>query len=92
MFAGASIWKFIGVGLAALALIAAIVVGVRGCKKDQFAQENQSINLGAQSERAETQGEVLNHVQAAHDAVEHPTDVDSNRVCSRYDRNCPKSH
>jgi hypothetical protein len=83
--------KYIGMALAALALIAAIVVGVRGCKKDQFAQENQSINLGAQSERAATQGEVLNHVQEARNAVDAPTPAERNSVCSKYDRNCPTS-
>lgn len=83
-----SIWRSIGIALAAFALIAVIVLGVRGCKQDQFAQENQSINLGAQSERAATQGEALNHVQEARNAVDHPSDDERNRVCSKYDRNC----
>lgn len=88
----ANLWKYIGIGLAVLGLIAVIVLGVRGCKKDQFAQENQAINLGAQSERADTQGEVLNHVEQARNAVERPSDVERNSVCQKYDRNCPKGH
>jgi hypothetical protein len=84
------LFKYIGIVLAVLALTAAIVFGVRSCKKDQFAQENQSINLGAQSERAATQGEALNHVEAARNAVERPSDADRNSVCEKYDRNCPK--
>jgi hypothetical protein len=88
----AVIWKYIGAAVAALALIAAIVVGVRGCKQDEHAQENQAINMGVKSERADTQGEVLNHVQKANDAVINPTNEQLERVCSRYDRNCPKGN
>ncbi|HSW91784.1 MAG TPA: hypothetical protein VLG09_04010 [Candidatus Saccharimonadales bacterium] len=84
--------RYAVIGLAALALIAGIVVGVRGCKKDEYNQENQAINLGGQSERAATQGEVLNHVQKANDAARAPTNEQLNSVCSQYDRNCPKSH
>lgn len=85
-------WKYIGMGFAVLALIAVIVLGVRGCKKDEYNQQNQSINLGAQGERAQTQGEVLNHVEKANNAVLAPTNEQLNSVCSRYDRNCSPSH
>jgi hypothetical protein len=82
-------WKYILIGLAALGLIVALALSVRGCKKDEYNQTNQSINLGEKSERADTQGEVLNHVQKANDAASSPTNEQLNSVCSRYDRNCP---
>lgn len=85
-------WKYIVIGLAALGLIVALALSVRGCKKDEYNQTNQSINLGAKSERADTQGEVLNHVQKANNAVSNPTDEQLNILCGKYDRNCPTSH
>lgn len=85
-------WKYLVMGLAALALVAVIVLGVRGCKKDENNQQNQAINLGAQSERAQTQGEVLNHVEKANNAVLAPSNEQLNSVCAQYDRNCPTRH
>jgi hypothetical protein len=81
-------WKYIGYGLLALALVAAIVLGVKGCKQIDQQQDNQLVNAGVTQERAASQGEALNHVEQARDAVERPSDVERNRVCSRYDRNC----
>jgi hypothetical protein len=85
-------WKYIGMAIAALALVATIVLEFVVVRKMQYNQENQSINLGVQSERAQTQGEVLNHVEKANNAVLAPTNEQLNSVCARYDRNCPTRH
>jgi hypothetical protein len=81
-------WKYIGMAIAALALIAAIVVGVRGCKQDERNETNQSISIGKSLEREAGQAEVINHVQEARNAVDNPTAADLNSVCEKYDRNC----
>lgn len=81
--------KYIAYALAALALVAAIVLGVSKCKQTEADQDNQLVNAGVTQERSESQGEVINHVQNAQDAVTNPSSDDLNIVCSKYDRNCP---
>lgn len=89
MFGLTGIWRFIIPGVIALGLIAVIVLGINSCKKLDAEADNQLINSGIAAERAATQGEVINHVNEAQDAVSNPTANDLSRVCSKYDRNCP---
>jgi hypothetical protein len=83
-----SIWKYIGMGLIALALVASIVFGVRGCAQDEREENNQLVNQGVVIEREAEQREVLNNVKEARDAVDNPTGNDLNVVCEKYNRNC----
>lgn len=80
--------KYAAIGLAVLALVAAIVLGVKGCKQGEYDATNQSINSGVAIERSAGQSEVINHVEAARNAVTNPTGNDLNVVCAKYDRNC----
>jgi hypothetical protein len=80
--------KYIGYGLLALALVAAIVLGVKQCKQIGADQDNQLVNAGVTEERAQSQGEVINAVQNANDAVSRPSEQQLNVVCNKYDRNC----
>lgn len=82
------IWGYVAAGVAALALVAAIVLGVVQCKKIDQANDNRLVNSGEIIEREAGQREVINHVQEARNAVERPTDAERNVVCSKYDRNC----
>jgi hypothetical protein len=89
MFGSLTGWKkYIVVGLAFLALVAVIVVGVRGCKQDENDMYNETINTGAQIERGNAATEVLNRVEQGEDAVRNPTSNELNVVCDKYDRNC----
>jgi hypothetical protein len=86
-------WPRIGLTLLIfLGLVAAIVAGVKGCKQIEADQDNQLVNAGADKERSATQGGVLNHVEAAHNATANPSDADRNSLCEEYDRNCSKSN
>lgn len=85
------IWGYAAIGIAALLLIALIVGGIKGCKQIGADQDNQLINAGVATERAQTQGKVLNNVEAARNAVNAPTPADQQRVCEKYDRNCTPS-
>jgi hypothetical protein len=82
------IWRFIVPGVLALALVAAIVFGVRGCKEDEREENNQLINTGELIERGEANRKVIDDVQEARNAVDNPTSDDLNVVCEKYDRNC----
>lgn len=82
------LWKYVGMGLATLALIAAIVFGVRGCAQDERAENNQLIEIGQTVERDKGNQEVINSVKEANDAVTNPTVNELNVVCEKYDRNC----
>jgi hypothetical protein len=82
-------YKYLLAGLLALGLITAIVFGVKGCKEDQMDANNQLVNSGQVIEREHSQGETINAVQNANDAVRNPTSNELNSVCSHYDRNCP---
>lgn len=84
------IWGYVAAGLAALALIAAVVVGVKKCKQIDADQDNQLVNAGVDKERSQTQGRTLENVKNAQEAVAAPTDAERQRVCDKYDRNCPK--
>lgn len=86
------IWVYLAYGLAALALVAVIVGGVKGCKQIDADQDNQLVNAGVTQERSATQGKVLSDVQNAQDAVSNPTANDVQRVCEKYDRNCAPSN
>ena len=81
--------------LAAIGLLVAlaIVAGVFSCV-DKRSRERDEVhtNLGVTKERAASQGEVLNRVQNAQDAVANPSAADSQRVCEKYDRNCTPSN
>lgn len=79
-------------GLAALALFALIVGGVKACKQIDADSDNQLVNAGVDKERAQTQGKVLDHVQKADDAVNNPDATLEQRVCEKYDRNCAPSN
>jgi len=83
------IWGWVVVGLAALALVAAITVGVRGCKQIEQDADNILIESGVTKERSESQGKVIEDVKQAQDAVNNPTSDELNVVCDKYDRNCP---
>jgi hypothetical protein len=82
------IFRYIAIGLVALALVAAIVLGVKGCKQIDANSNNQLVNAGSSEQKAADQGEVLNHVSQAQNAVANPSDAERNVVCSRWDRNC----
>lgn len=81
-------WKYVGTGLAVLALVAAIVFGVRGCAQDEREENNQLINIGETIERDKGNQEVINRVEQGKDAVANPTSNELNVVCEKYDRNC----
>lgn len=85
------IWGWVAAGLAALALVAAITVGVRGCKQTESDADNVLIDLGVTKERAAEQGKVIEDVKQAQDAVANPTSDERNVVCEKYDRNCKNS-
>lgn len=84
-------WRFIVPGVLVLALIAAIIFGVRGCKEDEREENNQFINTGEIIEREAGHREVINNVEKARDAVDNPTGNELNVVCEKYDRNCKNS-
>jgi len=85
------IWGYVVVGLVALGLVAAIVLGVKSCKQIDQENNNTLVNAGVTQERSQSQSEVINHVEAAHNAVANPTGNDLNVVCEKYDRNCTNS-
>jgi hypothetical protein len=88
MFGLTGIWRYLIPGLLALGLIAAIVIGVQRCKEINQENNNTLVNAGVTQERSEAQGETINAVQNANDAVRNPTSNQLNVVCSKYDRNC----
>lgn len=81
-------WKYIGTAIIVLALIATIVLGVRGCAQDERDENNELMNYGIVVEREAGQAEVINDVEQAQDAVRAPTSDELNVVCDKYDRNC----
>lgn len=85
------IWRFIVPGVLVLALIAAIVFGVKSCQEDERAENNQLINTGELIERGAASEEVIKDVEEARNAVDNPTSDDLNVVCEKYDRNCKDS-
>lgn len=85
-------WKrYLLLGIAALALVAFIVFGVRGCLQDERVEDNQLVNTGEIIEREANQREVIRDVEEARDAVANPTGDERNVVCEKYDRNCKNS-
>jgi Na+-transporting NADH:ubiquinone oxidoreductase subunit NqrC len=80
--------RYVVLGILALALIASIVVGVRGCKQDERDENNQMVNSGQMIEREAGQREVINAVKNANEARDNPTSNELNVVCNKYDRNC----
>jgi hypothetical protein len=82
------LWKYIGAVVVGLALIAAIVGGVRSCKKIDQQNQNTTMNAGADKVLVQQQAETINAVQKAQDTVKHPSAEQLNSVCSKYDRNC----
>ena len=86
-------WTRIGLALfGVLALVAVIVMGVRGCKQIEADQDNQLVNAGVTQERSANQGKVISDVQNAQDATRAPTPAERQRVCDKYDRNCAPSN
>ena len=83
------IWKFIGAGVIAAALMLIITLSFRSCDKRHDNEINNAVNAGATTERAQSQSETINAVQEAKNVVEHPTANQLNVVCSKYDRKCP---
>lgn len=82
--------KLVG-GAIFIAALFFLITSVVGCVKDSEDEENANyVNQGATQERAATQSEVLNSVQNANEARDRPTSALEQRVCDRYDRNCPK--
>jgi len=82
------IWRYIIPGVLALGILAAIIFGVVRCKEINQENNNAIFNNGVVAERSESQGETINAVQNANDAVRNPTSNELNVVCSKYDRNC----
>lgn len=82
-------WPYLIYGLAALALVAAIVGGVRSCKKIDQQEQNKVFNSGVEHEQVQGQSEIINAVTNAQNVVRNPTSEQLNVVCSKYDRNCP---
>lgn len=82
------ITRYILFGVGALLLIAAIVLGVKGCKEIDQENRNQLVNSGEIIEREKGQAEAINAIQNANNAVERPTPEQLNVVCNKYDRNC----
>lgn len=83
-----TIWKYIGLGITALVVIALIITTVRGCKQDERDAQNQVFNSGVITEREKSNSEALNAVQTSKNAVDNPTSNQLNVVCEKYDRNC----
>lgn len=81
-------WRYVLYGLVALALVAAIVAGVRSCKQIEQENDKALVNSGEVRERSRGQAEVINHVEQAKDARDNPTNADLERVCDKWDRNC----
>jgi hypothetical protein len=88
MFGLTGIWRYVVPGVIALALIAAIVLGVKSCKEIDQENNNQLVNYGEVLSTSQSQGETINAVQNANDARTNPTSNELNVVCERYDRNC----
>jgi hypothetical protein len=88
MFGLTGIYKYLAIGVAVLALVAVIVTGVVSCKKVDSTNRNQVVQSGIDHATVVSQGEVLNHVQKANDAVLAPSAQQLNVVCNKYDRNC----
>ena len=88
IFGLTGVWAYVVVGVFALALVATIVLGVKSCKQIDQQNHNAVVNTGVVQEREATHAEVINHVEAAHNAVTNPTSNDLNVVCEKYDRNC----
>lgn len=84
-------WKYIGMGLAVLALIATIVFGVRGCAQDERKENKEILEVGKTVEREKGQAKVIEDVEKAINAVDNPTSDELNVVCGKYDRNCKNS-
>jgi hypothetical protein len=82
---------FLIAGLAVLALVAVIVMGVKGCKEIDQENYNTTVNSGVIKEREASKGVVINHVEQANDAVRNPSPAELNSVCHKYDRNCKNS-
>lgn len=85
----ARVVHYVGMGLAALALLAVIVLAVVKCKQIDSASDNILINSGADHVEVQHQAAVINAIQAAEDATRNPTGNQLDRLCSKYDRNCP---
>lgn len=81
-------WKYVLYGVIALALVAAIVMGVKSCKQIDQQNDNALVTAGETKERERGQSEVINHVEQAQDATRNPSSDELNIVCSKYDRNC----
>lgn len=81
-------WGYLIMGLAALALVASIVLGVNSCKKTDQENRRILVNSGEVLERSHSQSETINAIEKANDAVTNPTSNDLNIVCEKYDRNC----
>lgn len=75
-------------GIVALVLIVGLVLLVGRCEREEAGEEANLVNQGALIERDAAKTEVINHVEQAKDAVEHPTANELQRVCDKYDRNC----
>lgn len=84
-------WNYVAGAAALLALIALIVFGTVECKKIDRGNEKTLVTSGVTKEREQGHQEVIKHVEDAHEAVNHPTPVELNVVCGKYDRNCPNS-
>jgi hypothetical protein len=82
------IWGYAVIGIVVLALIAAIVLGVKSCKEIDQENYNTTVNSGVTQEREASQSETINAVKNANEARNTPTSNELNVVCNKYDRNC----
>jgi hypothetical protein len=87
-FKGLPLLSKFAAGGVLLVLVLLIVLNVRGCAKDERAENNEFVNVGVTKERAQTQGKVIDNVGKANDARDRPTPAAERGVCEKYDRNC----
>lgn len=76
-----------GVGL--LIAIVAVIAFFNFLDKGRQRHEGQLVNQGELIERGESNAKVINDVGTGRRAADEPTANELNRVCGKYDRNCP---
>jgi Cu/Ag efflux pump CusA len=85
----ASSWSYAASAAGILLLIAAIVFGTVQCKKIDTSNHEKVVQTGITKEKEQNHQEVIKHVEEAHEAVNNPAPAELDKLCSKYDRNCP---